>query len=159
MKNNIKVALIGNPNVGKTSVFNALTGLNHKIGNYPGITVDKKTGATKLNTEISATLVDLPGTYSINASSLDEKIVLDLLFDTSNEDYPDVVVVIADIENLKRNLLLLTQIKELGIPTVLAINMADRMEEKGISLNLKKIRRSFKSQSNFNQCKKKTRDK
>src|SRR5690606_36885413 len=105
MKYNIKVALIGNPNVGKTSVFNALTGLNHKIGNYPGITLDKKTGATTLNTETSATLVDLPGTYSINASSLDEKIVLDLLLDTSNEDYPDVVVVIADIENLKRNLL------------------------------------------------------
>jgi ferrous iron transport protein B len=155
MKNNIKVALIGNPNVGKTSVFNALTGLNHKIGNYPGITVDKKTGATKLNTEISATLVDLPGTYSINASSLDEKIVLDLLFDTSNEDYPDVVVVIADIENLKRNLLLLTQIKELGIPTVLAINMADRMEEKGISLNLKKLEEALKAKVILISAKKK----
>ncbi|MFD0701123.1 ferrous iron transport protein B [Myroides pelagicus] len=139
MKNIINVALIGNPNVGKTSVFNALTGLNHKIGNYPGITVDKISGDAKLSNDVLAKVIDLPGTYSINASSLDEKIVLDLLFNPQHKEYPDVVVVVADIENLKRNLLLFTQIKELGIPSVLAINMADRMTEKGISLDVKQL--------------------
>ncbi|MGL4582017.1 MAG: FeoB small GTPase domain-containing protein, partial [Flavobacterium sp.] len=106
MRKDIKVALIGNPNVGKTSVFNALTGLNHKIGNYPGITVDKKSGVAKLDDNVNATIIDLPGTYSINASSEDERIVLDLLFDPTNEDFLDVAIVVADIENLKRNLLL-----------------------------------------------------
>lgn len=155
MKNNIKVALIGNPNVGKTSVFNALTGLNHKIGNYPGITVDKKSGTSKLSDEVSATIIDLPGTYSINASSLDEQIVLDLLFNTQNEDYPDVALVIAEIENLKRNLLLFTQIKELGIPTILAINMADRMEDKGISLEIAELERLLKTKVILISAKKK----
>lgn len=143
MKKEIKVALIGNPNVGKTSVFNALTGLNHKIGNYPGITVDKKSGTTKLDDTVSATIIDLPGTYSINASSEDERIVLDLLFDATNEDYPDVAIVVAEIENLKRNLLLFTQVKELGFPTVLAINMADHMEEKGISIQITELEKKL----------------
>lgn len=155
MKNSIKVALIGNPNVGKTSVFNALTGLNHKIGNYPGITVDKKSGVLRLDPNHTATLIDLPGTYSINASSLDERIVLDLLFDTQNQDYPDVAVVVADIENLKRNLLLFTQVKELGIPTILAINMADRMDEKGISLDVTKLETHLKSKVVLLSAKKK----
>lgn len=155
MKNNIKVALIGNPNVGKTSVFNALTGLNHKIGNYPGITVDKKSGNAKLNNDVSATVIDLPGTYSINASSLDERIVLDLLFDPLNKDYPDVVVVVVDIENLKRNLLLFTQIKELGIPTILAINMADRMVGLGISLDIPLLEEKLKTKVVLVSAKKK----
>lgn len=155
MKKNIKVALIGNPNVGKTSVFNALTGLNHKIGNYPGITVDKKTGVSKLDEHTNATIVDLPGTYSINASSLDERIVLDLLFDPTNEDYPDVAVVVVDIENLKRNLLLFTQVKELGIPTVLVVNMADRMEEKGITLAVAELEEKLKTKIVLASAKKK----
>lgn len=145
MKNNIKVALLGNPNVGKTSVFNALTGLNHKIGNYPGITVDKKSGSLKLGNGDVATIIDLPGTYSINANSLDEKIVMDLLFDPSNKDYPDLVIVVVDIENIKRNLLLFTQVKELGIPTLLVVNMADTMEAKGISIDIEKLQASLKT--------------
>lgn len=136
MKKILKVALIGNPNVGKTSVFNALTGLNQKVGNYPGITVEKKTGMAKLDAETAATIIDLPGTYSINASSLDERIVLNLLLDKQHEDYPDVVVVVAEVENLKRNLLLYTQVKDLGIPTLLVINMCDRMTSRGITLDV-----------------------
>lgn len=155
MKKNIKVALIGNPNVGKTSVFNALTGLNHKIGNYPGITVDKKSGIARLDENTNATIVDLPGTYSINASSLDERIVLDLLFDPTNEDYPDVAVVVVDIENLKRNLLLFTQVKELGIPTILVVNMADRMEEKGITLAVAELEEKLKTKIVLASAKKK----
>lgn len=136
MKNIIKIALVGNPNVGKTSIFNALTGLNQHVGNYPGITVERKSGTFKLNETTSAHIVDLPGTYSINPSSKDEEIALKALFDTKNNDHPDVVVVIAEVENLKRNLLLFTQIKDLGFPCILAINMADRMTLKGISIDV-----------------------
>lgn len=136
MKKFLKVALIGNPNVGKTSVFNALTGLNQKVGNYPGITVDKKVGLCKLDSQTVAEIIDLPGTYSINASSMDERIVLDLLLNKEQADYPDVAVVVAEVENLKRNLLLYTQIKDLGIPTILAVNMSDRMKTKGISIDV-----------------------
>lgn len=131
----IKVALIGNPNTGKTSLFNRLTGLNQKVGNYPGITVDKKVGFTKLNDTVSAEIIDLPGTYSLNASSLDEDVAVQVLSDKTNPNYPDVAVVVVDIENLKRNLYLYTQVKDLGIPTILAINMIDQMKLKGIDID------------------------
>jgi len=136
MAKQINVALIGNPNTGKTSVFNRLTGLNQKVGNYPGITVEKKQGICKLPRGVKAHILDLPGTYSLNASSLDENVVIELLLNKNDKDFPDVAVVITDIENLKRNLLLFTQIKDLGIPTILAINMADRMKRKAISLDI-----------------------
>jgi ferrous iron transport protein B len=135
-KQNINVALIGNPNTGKTSVFNALTGLNQQVGNYPGITVEKKVGFCKLSNTIDANILDLPGTYSLNASSADENVVIELLLNKKDKLYPDVIVVVADVENLKRNLLLFTQIKDLEIPTILIINMIDRMEYKGISLDI-----------------------
>ncbi|GAB1855271.1 ferrous iron transport protein B [Flavobacteriaceae bacterium MHTCC 0001] len=136
MSKYIKVALIGNPNTGKTSVFNALTGLNQKVGNYPGITVEKKEGTCKLPNGDKVHIIDLPGTYSLNASSLDENVVIELLLNKNDKDFPDVAVVVADVENLKRNLLLFTQIKDLKIPTLLVINMADRMEFKGISIDI-----------------------
>ncbi len=136
MSKQINVALIGNPNTGKTSVFNALTGLNQKVGNYPGITVDKKEGVCKLSRNLKAHIIDLPGTYSINASSIDENVVVELLLNKNDKDYPDVAVIVSDVENLKRNLLLFTQIKDLKIPSILVINMADRMKRKGISLNI-----------------------
>jgi len=132
----LKVALIGNPNTGKTSVFNHLTGLNQQVGNYPGITVEKKVGYCKLNRHKKAKIIDLPGTYSLNASSLDESVVIELLMNKNNEDYPDVAIVVSEVENLKRNLLLFTQVKDLGIPTILVINMSDRMKRKGISLDV-----------------------
>ncbi|EGV43811.1 ferrous iron transport protein B [Bizionia argentinensis JUB59] len=136
MSKQINVALIGNPNTGKTSVFNALTGLNQKVGNYPGITVEKKEGICKLPRGVKAHIIDLPGTYSLNASSLDENVVIELLLNKNDKDFPDVAVVVCDVENIKRNLLLFTQIKDLQIPTILAINMADRMAYKGISLDV-----------------------
>ncbi|SNB03834.1 ferrous iron transport protein B [Flavobacterium psychrophilum] len=133
---NINIALIGNPNVGKTSVFNQLTGLNQQVGNYPGITVEKKQGICKLSSNLKATILDLPGTYSLNASSLDENVVIELLLNKNDKDYPEVAIVVAEVENLKRNLLLFTQIKDLEIPTILVINMSDRMSYKGISLDI-----------------------
>ncbi|MFD2588949.1 ferrous iron transport protein B [Croceitalea marina] len=136
MSKNINVALIGNPNTGKTSVFNQLTGLNQKVGNYPGITVEKKQGICKLERGIKAHILDLPGTYSLNTTSLDESVVVELLLNKNDKDYPDVAVVITDVENLKRNLLLFTQIKDLKIPSILVINMSDRMSRKGISLDI-----------------------
>jgi ferrous iron transport protein B len=136
MSKNINVALIGNPNTGKTSVFNQLTGLKQKVGNYPGITVEKKEGVCKLPRGVKAHILDLPGTYSLNTTSLDESVVVELLLNKNDKDYPDVAVVVSDVENLKRNLLLFTQIKDLGIPTILVINMADRMSRKGISLDI-----------------------
>ncbi len=136
MAKQIKVSLIGNPNTGKTSVFNLLTGLNQQVGNYPGITVEKKEGICKLPRGVKAHILDLPGTYSLNASSLDENVVIEILLNKKDKDFPDVAVVVSDVENLKRNLLLFTQIKDLEIPVILVINMADRMDRKGISLDI-----------------------
>ncbi|MEM9076743.1 MAG: ferrous iron transport protein B [Bacteroidota bacterium] len=136
MSKSFNVALIGNPNTGKTSIFNQLTGLKQKVGNYPGITVEKKQGICKLPRGVKAHILDLPGTYSLNTTSLDESVVVELLLNKNDTDYPDVAVVITDVENLKRNLLLFTQIKDLRIPTILVINMADRMSRKGISIDI-----------------------
>ncbi|MBR9853640.1 MAG: ferrous iron transport protein B [Algicola sp.] len=143
MSKNINVALIGNPNTGKTSVFNQLTGLKQKVGNYPGITVEKKEGLCKLPRGVKAHILDLPGTYSLNTTSLDESLVVELLLNKNDKDYPDVAVVISDVENLKRNLLLFTQIKDLKIPTILVINMADRMDRKGISLDIEAMEKKL----------------
>lgn len=141
----LKIALVGNPNVGKTSIFNALTGLNQHVGNYPGVTIERKAGTTHLIKDIKATVVDLPGTYSINPSSKDEEIALKALYDPNNKDYPDVVVVVVEVENLKRNLLLFTQIKDLGFPTILALNMADQMDKKGISVNVELLEQKLQT--------------
>lgn len=141
----IKVALIGNPNVGKTSVFNALTGLHQQVGNYPGITVDKKIGTCKINDTTRAEILDLPGTYSLNASSIDENLVIELLMNKNDEHFPDVVVLVAEVENLKRNLLLYTQIKDLEIPVILVINMCDRMKLKGIELDIPLLEQHLKT--------------
>jgi ferrous iron transport protein B len=142
---NINVALIGNPNTGKTSVFNQLTGLNQQVGNYPGITVEKKIGFCKLTSKIKANILDLPGTYSLNASSIDENVVIELLLNKNDKLFPDVALVVTDVENLKRNLLLFTQIKDLEIPTILVINMADRMKFKGISLDIPYLEEQLKT--------------
>jgi len=144
-ENPIKVALIGNPNTGKTSLFNQLTGLNQQVGNYPGITVERKVGSCSLPNNNKAVILDLPGTYSLNANSLDENLVIELLLNKNDQDYPDVAIVVTEVENLKRNLLLFTQIKDLEIPTILVINMADQMERKGISLDIPKLEAVLKT--------------
>jgi ferrous iron transport protein B len=125
------IALIGNPNSGKTSLFNQLTGLNQKVGNFPGVTVDKKSGISILADGTKVNVLDLPGTYSLYAKSSDEQVVTDILTAPDSENFPDILVVIVDASNLKRNLLLLSQIVELGIPTVLALNMVDLADRLG----------------------------
>ena len=134
-----KIALVGNPNSGKSSLFNHLTGLNQKIGNFPGVTVDKKTGYCKLNEHTRAQIIDLPGTYSIYPNSTDEKIVYDILGNKADPLHPDIVVVIVDASNFKRNLLLFTQIHDLNIPTVLVLNMMDVVEKTGLQIDADKL--------------------
>lgn len=119
-----KIALVGNPNTGKTSVFNRLTGLNQHVGNFPGVTVDRKTGKMKAGDRL-IDLVDLPGTYSIYPRSRDEKVVYDILTDKKNPDHPDALMVVVDASNLERNLLLFTQVYDLQIPVMLILNMSD----------------------------------
>lgn len=142
-KPNPKIALIGNPNSGKSSLFNHLTGMNQKIGNFPGVTVDKKTGHCKLNDQVQADIIDLPGTYSIYPRSPDEKVVFDILSDPKNKFYPDGAVIIVDVANFKRNLLLFTQIKDLGLPVVLALNMVDVATKSGIKINVEKLKKEL----------------
>lgn len=130
-----KIALVGNPNSGKSSLFNHLTGLNQKIGNFPGVTVEKKTGYCYLTPSQKAQIIDLPGTYSMYPNSKDEQIVFDILVNQNNPLHPDIVVVIADASNFKRNLLLFTQIHDLGVPSVLVLNMMDLAEKTGFVIN------------------------
>lgn len=136
MKKKLKVALAGNPNTGKTSLFNLLTGLRHKVGNYPGITVEKKEGSVILSSTASISLLDLPGSYSLHPTSVDEKIAFDILLNEKNPDHPDLVIYVAEAENLKRNLFLFSQIKDLGLPVILVINMIDKIRKKGININI-----------------------
>lgn len=121
----IKIALAGNPNSGKTTLFNALTGANQFVGNWPGVTVEKKEGKYKKNKEIS--IIDLPGIYSLSPYTLEEVIARNYLLN----EHPDVILNIVDGTNLERNLYLTTQLMELGIPIVVAINMADIMKKSG----------------------------
>lgn len=143
MNTTINVALIGNPNTGKTSLFNLLTGANQKVGNYPGITTEKKTGTFSLKNKTKVNLIDLPGTYSLNTQSIDEKVTLDILLDKSNENHPALILVVAEVENLKKNLLLFTQIRDLNIPTYLIINMEDVMKKKNINIDIEKLSQEF----------------
>lgn len=133
----LQIALVGNPNVGKSSVFNRLTGLRQKVGNFPGVTVDKKLGSIALPVSGQADLVDLPGLYSLYPVSEDERVVLRVFADQSSALYPDVVVYIADACDLERSCLLFSQLADLDVPIVLAINMLDSAHDNGIELNLK----------------------
>ncbi|WP_341663436.1 FeoB small GTPase domain-containing protein, partial [Blattabacterium cuenoti] len=137
----IKLALVGNPNVGKTSLFNQLTGLNQKVGNYIGVTVEKKIGYFHYENTYYQ-ILDLPGTYSIYPSSEDEEVVCRLLLNNLNDlDYPDKIIVIANSLNLKKSILLLRQVQDLGFPVLFALNMLDEAIKKGISINIEKLRK------------------
>ena len=136
MDADLKVALVGNPNTGKSTLFNVLTGLNQKIGNFPGVTVDKKTGFCDLPDGRRAKIIDLPGTYSLYPKSRDESIVFSVLADKANPLRPDLVVVILDASNLKRNLLLYTQVADLKLPVIVALNMMDLATKSGITIDV-----------------------
>lgn len=138
-KSDLKIALVGNPNSGKSTLFNLLTGLKQKTGNFPGVTVDKKSGVLKLPDGRTAELTDLPGTYSIYPKTLDEQIVQEVLLNVDHPQHPDIIVVVADASNLKRNLLLFTQIRDLNIPCVLVLNMMDLAERKKLKFDLRSL--------------------
>lgn len=135
INNPLNVLLVGNPNTGKSTLFNALTGLHQKVGNFPGVTVDKKSGSFKLN-ETIVEVIDLPGTYNLTPNSEDEKVTEQFIRKANNED---VIVVVADVTNLKRNLLLLTQIVDLGKKVVLVLNMMDLLQKNNQEINVAKL--------------------
>ncbi|MFN0190238.1 MAG: ferrous iron transport protein B [Bacteroidia bacterium] len=145
-KRYVKVALAGNPNSGKSSLFNVLTGLNQKVANFPGVTVEKKTGHCRFynsNTgePTSFEIIDLPGTYSLYPKSPDERIPFEVLCDPLNESHPDIVVLLVDGTNLKRSLFLASQIIDLKIPCVLALNMMDMVKKQLITIKLDELER------------------
>ncbi len=141
MRGSFTIALVGNPNSGKSSLFNGLTGLNQKVGNFPGVTVDKKTGICRISDELRANIIDLPGTYSLYPKSADEQVTYEVLLDRNNPDRPDMVLVIADASNLKRNLLFCSQIMDLGLPVVIALTMNDIARRKGVTIDINELER------------------
>lgn len=143
-----KIALIGNPNVGKSSLFNILTGLRQKVGNYPGMTVEKKSGIVSFKDK-KYEIIDLPGTYGIYPNSIDEQVVTQVLNDPSHPQYPDLGVIISDPSNLKRGILLYQQIRDLGIPAIFVVNMMDEAEKNGISINQKYLEEELQTQVIF----------
>ena len=138
----MKIALLGNPNTGKSTIFNLLTGLRQHVGNFPGITVDKKTGSFTWHQQ-HYELIDFPGTYSVYPHSKDEEVVYDILSDPSHQDFPDIAIIVADASNLHRNLFLFSQVYDLGIPTILVLNMSDVAQAKGVSIDESKLLSEF----------------
>lgn len=137
----MRIALVGNPNTGKSSVFNMMTGLRQHVGNFPGVTVDVKTGEFKLG-DATATLIDLPGTYSIYPRSADERVVYESL-NGGAEEGPDAVIIVIDTSNLQRNLLLASQVYDLGLPTLFVLNMNDVAKRRGVTISLEALQQHF----------------
>jgi len=136
---NIHIALLGNPNSGKTSLFNSLTGLNQKVGNFPGVTVEKKTGVCYLTSAKAATIIDLPGAYSLYPRRADEWVAYMAIMDPRQAYNTNLIVVIVDASNLQRNLLYASQVIDLGKPVVIALTMMDVVESRGITIDLPKL--------------------
>jgi ferrous iron transport protein B len=139
----IHIALVGNPNSGKSSLFNALTGLNQKVGNFPGVTVDKKTGNAELAPGIQANIIDLPGTYSLYPKRGDEWVTYKVLLKLDPEVNPGIILLLADASNLKRNLLFCSQIIDLKLPVVIALTMMDLAKKKGIVIDVEGLEREL----------------
>ncbi|MFR7835030.1 MAG: FeoB small GTPase domain-containing protein [Ezakiella sp.] len=133
----MKIALVGNPNCGKTTMFNDMTGAYQYVGNWPGVTVEKKTG--KLLKDKKVQVVDLPGIYSLSPYTLEVVITRDYIKD----DSPDVIINIVDATNLERNLYLTGQVLEMGVPTVIALNMMDMAKKSGLTVDIKKIEKKL----------------
>lgn len=144
MSHSFKIALLGNPNCGKSTIFNLLTGLNQKVGNFPGVTVDKKTGSFKAADNSTIQIIDLPGTYSLYPNSEDERVVTEILSNPSGKDYPDLILYIADASNIEKHLLLFTQAIDLNQNTVLILNMIDVAEQKNIKIDKAKLEENLK---------------
>lgn len=142
----MKIALLGNPNTGKSSIFNLLTGMRQHVGNFPGVTVDKKEGTLKIKGE-TYSIIDFPGTYSVYPRSKDEQVVYDVVSNPSHEEYPAIALVVADATNIERNLFLFSQLYDLNIPCVLALNMRDLAKTKGIEINIEALQTAFPSAS------------
>ncbi|MEY3126518.1 MAG: ferrous iron transport protein, partial [Bacteroidota bacterium] len=138
----MKIALFGNPNTGKSSVFNLLTGLRQQVGNFAGVTVEKKVGFLALGDK-KYSIIDFPGAYSLYPRAKDEKIVYDLLTNKNQELYPDAALFIVDAANLERNLLFFTQLYDLNIPLILVLNMWDLTAKRGIEINIEKLKEAF----------------
>ena len=143
MTKHINIALVGNPNSGKSSLFNYLTGLNQQVGNFPGVTVDKKTGQSKITSELHATIIDLPGSYSLYPKRSDEWVAYKVLLNQDETIKPDMVLLVADASNLKRNLLFCSQIIDLGIPVVVAFTMMDLAKQKGTQIDIPGLEREL----------------
>jgi ferrous iron transport protein B len=143
LNNKINIALVGNPNCGKSSLFNCLTGLKQKVGNFPGVTVDKSSGTTQINDSLIAEITDLPGTYSLYPKRTDEFVVYRVLLGLDDEVKPDMIVLIADASNLKRNLLFCSQIMDLKIPLVICLSMMDIAKTKGIKIDIPALEREL----------------
>ncbi|MEO7362022.1 MAG: FeoB small GTPase domain-containing protein, partial [Gemmatimonadaceae bacterium] len=136
----LRVAIIGNPNTGKTTLFNALTGLRQRVGNFAGVTVERVEGSFRASDGRRVSVLDLPGSYSLSAGSPDEKIALDVLLGKSEDAWrPDVVLVVVDAAHLERNLFLASQVIELGVPVVVALNQIDVAESEGISIDIPEL--------------------
>jgi ferrous iron transport protein B len=142
----VKIALFGNPNTGKSSVFNMLTGLRQQVGNFPGVTVEKKSGSFTV-AEKEYTLTDFPGTYSIYPRTKDEEVVYRVLTDPTSKEFPELALVVLNASQLKRNLLLCSQLYDLKIPIVIVVNMSDIAQRKGISVDLQKLEELFPESS------------
>ena len=143
MTKKINIALVGNPNSGKSSLFNVLTGLNQKVGNFPGVTVDKRTGDCIISENLGATIIDLPGTYSLYPKRADEWVAYKVLLQQDEDIKPDLVLLVADASNLKRNLLFCSQIIDLKVPVVLALSMMDLAADKGTLIDLAGLEREL----------------
>ena len=140
----LTVALAGNPNSGKTTLFNALTGLRQKVANYPGVTVEKKTGRCKLPNGQWSDIIDLPGTYSLISRSPDEQVAMEVLRGLRKDTKtPDVVIVVVDASNLQRNLYLVSQLIELGRPLVVALNMMDIAKRRGLHVSADNLQKEL----------------
>jgi ferrous iron transport protein B len=143
LQQNINIALVGNPNSGKTSLFNALTGLNQKVGNFPGVTVDKKSGSCKISDSLTVNIIDLPGTYSLYPKRADELVSYKVLLGQDAETIPQMVIIVADASSLKRNLLFCSQIIDLKIPVVVAFSMLDLAKNKGTQIDIAGMEREL----------------